>query len=132
MGCLLGRGLSLGLIQHKLYRPLLRGTGPLYALVWLQSPSGGGGAPDGEILQIPDSLDKEEEQLKKARSFGLKRGASIIPLGVTVGGGVGSTQSPAPTAMVTSQPPTSSTGGGGGGGCLGTNHNNKKKKKKPM
>ncbi len=30
---------------------------------------------NGEILQKVDSLDKEEEQLKKPRSFGIKRGS---------------------------------------------------------
>ncbi len=71
-----------------------------------------GGLPfNGEILQQADCLDKEEEQLKKARSFGYRRGyLRNIFRGRPRGSST--SQSPAPPPALTSHQPHSSSRGG--------------------
>ena len=63
-----------------------------------------------EILQQADHLDKEQEQLKKARAFGTKGGSSRFMFKGRSGGS--STRSPAPTNAPPSQTPSSRGGHG--------------------
>ncbi len=103
--CLKGASSSLGLIRRQAVETAMLGNWTPLRSRLAPIPFKGGLLFDGEILQQADCPDKEEEQLKKARSFGARRGyLRNIFKGCSRGGGGGSTsQSPAPPAPPTSQ-----------------------------
>ncbi len=109
--CLKGAASSISLIRHEAVETsTLRNWTPLRSRL-APIPFKGGLLFDSEILQQVDCLDKEEEQLKKARSFGSRPGyLSSIFRGHSRGGST--TQSPAPLAAPTSQQSHSSSRGG--------------------
>ncbi len=72
--CLKGASSSLGLIRRQAVEMSTLGNWAPLRSHLVPIPFKGGLLFDSEILQQGDCLDKEEEQLKKARSFGARRG----------------------------------------------------------
>ena len=72
--CLKGASSSLSLICLQAVETLTPGNWTPLRYHLAPIPFKGDLLFDGEILQQADCLDKEEEQLKKARSFGSRRG----------------------------------------------------------
>ncbi len=109
--CLKGAASSIGLIRRQAVETSTLGNWTPLRSRLAPIPFKGGLLFGGEILQQADCLDKEEEQLKKARSFGVRRGfPRSIFRGQPRGGS--SSQSPAPRPAPTSsqQPPSNRRG----------------------
>ncbi len=109
--CLKGAASSISLIQCQAVKTSTLGNWTPLRSRLAPIPFKGGLLFDGEILQQADCLDKEEEQLKKARSFGSRRGyLRTIFRGNARGGS--SSQSPAPRPAPTSNQQQPSSRGG--------------------
>ncbi len=109
--CLKGASSSLGLVRRQVVETSTLENWTPFRSRLAPIPFEGGLLFDGEILQQADCLDNEEEQLKKARSFGSRRGyLRNIFRGRSRGGST--SQSPAPPPAPTSQQPQSSSRGG--------------------
>ncbi len=109
--CLKGAASSISLIRRQAVETLTLGNWTPLRSRLAPIPFKGGLLFGGEILQQADCLDKEEEQLKKASSFGSRRGyLRSIFKGQTRGGS--SSQSPAPRPAPTSSQQQPSTKGG--------------------
>ena len=100
--CLKGAAFSLGLIQCQAVETSTLGNWTPLRSRLAPIPFKVGLLFDGEILQQADCLNKEEEQLKKARSFGARRGYLRNIFGGRPRGGSIS-QTPAPPSALTSQ-----------------------------
>ncbi len=109
--CFKGASSSLGLVCRQAVKTLTLGNWTPLRSCLAPIPFKGGLFFGGEILQQADCLDKEEEQLKKACSFGSRQGyLRNIFRGHSRGGST--SQSPAPAPALTSQQPQSSSRGG--------------------
>ncbi len=107
---LAGASSSLGLVRRQAVETSTLGNWTPLRSRLAPIPFKGDLLFNGEILQQADHLDKEQEQLKKARAFGSKRGSSRSMFrGRSVGSST--SRSPAPVNAPPSQTQSSSRGG---------------------